>query len=264
VLSGNLRQAELLQTMRECPPARTDAPTRSTPIQSPMFYQDPSTGLFVPVYGNFAQVPYANAIPDGMMTGFNAEARGTSIQDTNAVDVLQSATGSSSRPPAPTASRASTGGREKPEAPLVKPQRFDGRGTLDTFLLQFEQLSDYMSWGERERRYHLGASLMGPASQVLAELPAMGSTSTEVITLLQSKFGMKLQAESFQAKLKSRHRKEGESIQDLYRDFNRLLLLAYPGENPTSVERTAVDAFITALNDGLMEFEVMKMGHKRQ
>jgi len=49
VLSGNLRQAEPLRTMRECPPARTDAPIRSTPIQSPMFYQDRSTGLFVPV-----------------------------------------------------------------------------------------------------------------------------------------------------------------------------------------------------------------------
>jgi len=57
VLSGNLRQAKALRTMRECPPARTDAPTRSTPIQSPMFYQDPSTGPFVPVYGNYAQAP---------------------------------------------------------------------------------------------------------------------------------------------------------------------------------------------------------------
>jgi len=100
---------------------------------------------------------------------------------------------------------------------------------------------------------------MGPASQVLAELPATGSTSTDVITLLQSKFGTKLQAESFQAKLKARRRKEGESIQDLHRDISRLLLLAYPGENPTSVEHSAVDAFITALNDGPMEFDVMKL-----
>ena len=32
VLSGNVQQAEPLRAMRECPPARTDAPTRSTPI----------------------------------------------------------------------------------------------------------------------------------------------------------------------------------------------------------------------------------------
>ena len=100
---------------------------------------------------------------------------------------------------------------------------------------------------------------MGPASQVLEELPATGLTSTQVITLLQSKFGTKLQAESFQARLKSRCRKEGESIQDLYRDISRLLLLAYSGENPASIEHTAVGAFITALNDQLMEFEVLNM-----
>jgi len=168
-----------------------------------MFYQDPSTGLFVPVFSNVAQLPYANAIPDSRTAGFNAEARGTSMQGTEIVDVSQSATGSSSQPPTQSTPSASAGGREKPETPLVKPQRFDGRGSLDTFLLQFEQMSEYMQWGERERRYHLGASLVGPASQVLVELPATGSTSTDVIKLLQSKFGTKLQAESFQVKLKA-------------------------------------------------------------
>ena len=41
-----------------------------------------------------------------------------------------------------------------------------------------------------------------------------------------------------------------------------MLLLAYPCENSTSIERTAIDAFITALNDQLMEFEVMKLRPK--
>jgi len=234
-------------------------PFRSTPVQSPMFYQDPSTGLFVAVFSNVAQLPYVNAIPDSRMAGFNAEARGTSMQGTDIVYVSPSATGSSSQPPMQSTSSASAGGREKPETPFVKPQRFDGCGSLDTFLLQFEQLSEYVRWGERERHYHLGASLVGPACQVLVELPATGSTSTDVIQLLQSKFGTKLHAESFQAKLKAWRRKEGETIQDLYRNISRLLQLAYPGENIKSVEHSAVDAFITALNDRPMEFEVMKL-----
>jgi len=132
-----------------------------------MFYQDPSTGLFVPVFGNIACLPYANAIPDSRTAGFSAEARGTSMQGTEIVDVSQSATGSSGQLPTRSTSSAGAGGREKPETLLVKPQRFDGRGSLDTFLLQFEQLPDYMRWGERERRYHLGASLEGPACLVL-------------------------------------------------------------------------------------------------
>ena len=125
------------------------------------------------------QVPYANAVPDGMMMGFSAEAWGTSIPSTNVVDVLQSATGLSSQPPAPTTTRASTDGREKPEAPLVKPQRFDGRGSLDR------------SYRHRVRHQPKSSRCCSPNS-------------------------VRNQAESFQARLKSRRRKEGETIQDLY------------------------------------------------
>jgi len=180
------------------------------------------------------------------------------MQATESVNVLQSATGFSSQPPTRTTSDASAGGREKTETPLIKQQRFDGHGSLDAFLLQFKQLSEYRRWCERDRRYHLGASLSGPAGQVLTELPATGSTTAQVIQLLQSKFGTKLQAESFQAKLKARRRKEGEQLQDLYRDVSRLLQLAYPGKDARSTERTGINAFIAALNDGPMEFEVMK------
>jgi len=38
-----------------------------------------------------------------------------------------------------------------------------------------------------------------------------------------------------------------------------LLQLAYPGEDSKSTKRYGIDAFITALNDGPMEFEVMKL-----
>jgi len=178
VLSGNLRQADPPRAVRDCPQARIDAPIRSTPVQSPMFYQDPSTGYLVPAFSNVASLPYNNTISDSRTAGFTTEARRTSMQATEIVDVSQSATSSSGQPPMRSTSDAGAGGREKPETPLVKPQRFDGRGSLDTFLLQFEQLLEYMQWGERARRYHLGASLEGPACQVLMELPATSSSSS--------------------------------------------------------------------------------------
>jgi len=43
VLPGTLQQPGLPRTVRDYPQARVDVPIRSTPIQSPMFYQDPST-----------------------------------------------------------------------------------------------------------------------------------------------------------------------------------------------------------------------------
>jgi len=175
-----------------------------------MFYQDPLTGYLIPVLSSAASLSSVNAMSDSRAAGFTTKAQGTSMQATEIVDV--SATCSSGQP-ATSAEGAS--GREKPETPLIKPKCFDGSGSLETFLLQFEQRSEYMQWDEKARRYHLGASLEGPAGQVLWELPMTGSTSAEVIQLLQAKFGTKLQAESFQAKLKVRRRQKGESIQDL-------------------------------------------------
>jgi len=99
VLSGNLRQAEPPRADRDCPQARIDAPIRSTPVQSPMFYQDPSTGYLFSVFSNIASLPNANTVSDNRTVGFNAEARGTSMQGTEIVNVSQSATGSSSQPP---------------------------------------------------------------------------------------------------------------------------------------------------------------------
>ena len=87
MLSGNPRQADPPRAIRDCPQARIDAPIRSTPVQSPMFYQDPSTGYLVPVFSNVASLPYANAISDSRTAGFNAEARGTSMQGTEIASV---------------------------------------------------------------------------------------------------------------------------------------------------------------------------------
>ena len=144
LLSEDLRHADPPRAVREFPPTRMDVPTRSTPIQSPMFYQDPSTGYLVPLLSSVVQMPQANTVLDGRATGFTAEARGMGMQATEPVNVLQSATGSSSQLPAQPTSDASAGGRARFEMPLVKLQRFDGRGSLDAFLQQFEQLSEFM------------------------------------------------------------------------------------------------------------------------
>ena len=56
-------------------------------------------------------------------------------------------------------------------------------------MLQFEQLAQYMQWGEKDRYYHLCASLDGPAGQVLWELPKSEATTADVKQLLQAKYG---------------------------------------------------------------------------
>jgi len=66
-------------------------------------------------------------------------------------------------------------------------------------------------------------SLDGPAGHVLWELPTEGATTADVERLLQARFGTQLQAESFKAKLRTRHRAKNETLQDLYRDISRLI-----------------------------------------
>jgi len=184
-----------------------------------MFYQDPSTGYLIPVLSSAASLSSVNSISDSRVAGFTTEARGTCMQATQVVNVSQSATGTSSQPPTQPTSAEGASREGKPETPLIKPQRFDGSQSLETFLLQFEQLAEYMQWGEKARCYHLCASLEGPAGQVLWELPRTGASMADVKKLLQTKFGTQLQAEIFRAKLKVHRRKTGESIQDLYRDM---------------------------------------------
>jgi len=104
----------------------------------------------------------------------------------------------------------------------MKLQHYNGSDSLETFLLKFQHLAVYMKWNDHDRFHHLCASLEGPASQVLWKLPH-DVTIADLERLLQTRFGTKLQAESFRTKLHIRRRDKGEPLQDLYRD---VLLIA--------------------------------------
>jgi len=90
-----------------------------------MFYQDPSTGQFIPVPNNAASLSSLNSISDSRVGGFTAEAWGT-CQTTEVVHVSQSVTGTSSQPSTQPTSAEGASGEGKLETPLIKLQHFDG------------------------------------------------------------------------------------------------------------------------------------------
>jgi len=98
------------------------------------------------------------------------------------------------------------------------------------------------------------------AGQVLWELPPHATTA-DLERLLQTRFGTQLQAESFRAKLHTRHRADGETLQDLYRDISRLIQLAHPGVGDKLVKYVyvGVESFVAALNYRDLECEVLKL-----
>jgi len=109
-------------------------------------------------------------------------------------------------------------------------------------------MSQYLQWNEEDAMYHLCGSLEGATGQVLEG----------VIKLLQTRFGMKLQAEQFKAELLARWRQLDETLQHLYREISRLVSVAYPSKDTDFTDHVGKEAFIRALNDGPLQLEVMK------
>jgi len=118
-------------------------------------------------------------------------------------------------------------------------------------------MSWYLQWNEEDAMYHLCGSLEGAAGQVLEGLP-MDAKTTDVIKLLQTRFGTKLQVERFKAELLVRRHQLDETLQHLYREISSFVSLAYPSKDTEFTDHVGKEAFIRALNDPPLQLEVMK------
>ena len=58
--------------------------------------------------------------------------------------------------------------------------------------------------------------------------------------------------------LKSRRRRKGEQLQEVFQDIKRLMALAFPGEVGTMAEITAIDTFTDALADRELRKQVLQ------
>jgi len=134
---------------------------------------------------------------------------------------------------------------------------YDGTGCLETFLVKFSRLAEYMRWDDTDRYYHLCASLDGTAGQVLWDAGPQ-PTVADVITLLRTRFGNELQAERFKAEIKVRRRGPKETLQQLYQDISKLVALAYPGSKPELSSHVAKEPFVEALNDPQLQLKVIE------
>ena len=62
--------------------------------------------------------------------------------------------------------------------------------------------------------------------------------------------------EKFQSELRCRRRNRGESLRELAQYIQRLMILAYPGEQSSLSEHLARDAFLSALADREFELKI--------
>jgi len=129
--------------------------------------------------------------------GFTSEARGMrpSIEQTGVNQSDQLVVSSESRPLVTSTPAVGRGSRQ-----MLKLPRYTGTDSLATFLRKFNSMKQYLQWNEDDAMYHLCGSLDGAAGQVLEGLPTDAKTA-DVVKLLQTSFGTKLQAEQFKAEL---------------------------------------------------------------
>ena len=150
-------------------------------------------------------------------------------------------------------SRSRCVGRQK-SAGYMKPEKFNGTTCFETFLVQFDNCTQFNGWNDSEKLHYLRWSLTGVAARMLWGTEEM--TFKQLIARLRSRFGSLDMEEKYQAELQCRRRKPNEALRELAQDIRHLMMLAYPGDRSDMSERLAKEHFICALDDPELELKV--------
>ena len=132
----------------------------------------------------------------------------------------------------------------------MKPRKFDGTGSLEAFLAQFETCARHNGWSEQEKLDYLQCSLDDVATQTFWDFGSRKVVSySALVDVLQQRFGASGQTETHRTQLRCRRQQKNETLAELMQDIRRLMALAYPVPNEEVTEILARDVFIDALID---------------
>jgi len=151
-----------------------------------------------------------------------------------------------------------TGNDDKPRKPTAKwLETFAGQGaSVESFLAKFESHAKYYKWSEQDRLFQLKNSLTGTAAQALWT-GGENAVSAELIKLLHSRHGGKLQTERFLSELRARRRRPDEPLEAVCQDIRRLMYLASPHETGPVAEHKSIVFYVAAISDPNMRMFVM-------
>ena len=151
----------------------------------------------------------------------------------------------------------SVGGLLRSRPTMMKPGKFDGTGSLESFLVQFEVCATHNRWTDADKSDHLRCSLEKAATQLLWDFGAQPSASyDDLVERLRQRYGTEGQAESFRAQLYYRRQRPEESLSDLLHEIRRLVVLAYPVPANETTQIIAKDAFLEAMRDRELSLKV--------
>jgi len=136
----------------------------------------------------------------------------------------------------------------------IKLPTYDGSTSVDAFLSKFRTAADYNDWNRRDKAAHLRSLLVGPAEML--QWSESNPSYREIVNRLQRRFGASEQEEKFRIELKLRRRRNGESLQELAADIERMIILAYPGTDVATRDILSRDSFVDALDCRPLEIKV--------
>jgi len=110
---------------------------------------------------------------------------------------------------------------------ILKPPKYDGTGSFETFLAQFQNCALYNKWTKKEQIVYLRSSLEKDANQVLWDYSAETTALlSRMIRTLKERFGEANQSDKYRFELKNRRRRPNETLRNLHSDIRRLAALA--------------------------------------
>ena len=136
-------------------------------------------------------------------------------------------------------------------SPETKPPTYNGRGSFDDYITQFQCLARVKHWSLEEMGIKLVCALEGNAVGVLGTIPE--HLQADFMTLkgaLMSRFSPKLDQDINGALCNNRRKKRGETYMAFAQDLKKLVRMSYGnGWNPTQIEVLTREKFFNAIND---------------
>jgi len=144
--------------------------------------------------------------------------------------------------------------RSREKVRWIKPEKFNGNGSFEIFLVQFENCAAINEWDIADKAAHLRWSLTGSAAQLWWGSERL--SYEQLLDKLKHRFSGKGMEEKFQTELRCRRRNRSESLRQLAHDIRRLMTLDNPGEQSSLSEHIARDVFLSALGDPDFELKI--------
>ena len=133
---------------------------------------------------------------------------------------------------------------------MLKPPRFDGKSSFETFMAQFSNCAQHNKWNRAEKLAYLRNSLDSEAANILWDYGKDVTDSLSGLTkILESRFGGRAVANKHQIELRNRRRRKDETLRSLHSDIWRLAVLAYPEVQLQMRDVITCDHFLDALGD---------------